>query len=70
MPEACPEALTADDVARILRCDRRAVYRLAREGKLPAARVGRLLRFSAETVERFLAGELAAAEAGGARDAE
>jgi excisionase family DNA binding protein len=36
--------LTAQEVAQILRVPRLAVYRLIREGRLPAVRIGRLVR--------------------------
>jgi excisionase family DNA binding protein len=48
------ELLTADDLAKRWRLPRTdQVYRLAREGKLPAVRIGRYVRFRLEAIEIF-----------------
>lgn len=49
------ELLTAEQVGRLLGIDRSTVYRMAEQGRLPAAKVGRQWRFRAEHVERMLA---------------
>lgn len=46
--------LTADDVAELLRVKRSTVWRWARDGKLPAVRFGRLIRFRSVDVENFM----------------
>ena len=45
---------TAADVARLLRLDKDTVYRLAREGELPAIRVGRQWRFDLGAIRERL----------------
>ena len=50
-----PEVITADEVAKILRVERKTVYNLFREGKLPCGkRVGRVIRFSKEALFAWL----------------
>lgn len=46
--------LTVDEVAAILRVSRMTVYRLIRNGQLPAVRVGRGYRIKAYAVEKYL----------------
>ena len=51
-----PLVLTADEVAALLRCDRKTVYSMAKRGKLPGCRrVGRCIRFSRERILDWLA---------------
>ena len=45
--------LTAEDVARRWQVKPAHVYRLAREGALPAVRLGRYRRFRLESIETF-----------------
>ncbi len=52
--------LSVDPVAELLGLTRPAVYRLVREGKLPAVAVGRYLRFDPIAVGKWI-------DAGGAR---
>jgi excisionase family DNA binding protein len=56
MPSPTPEPLlTADDVASILRVNRRAVYDLVHRHGLPALRVGgRHFRFSAKAIQAWV----------------
>jgi excisionase family DNA binding protein len=54
---ADPEVLTVEMVAELLRVDPEAVRALAREGGLPARKIGREWRFSRTAVLRWLAGE-------------
>ncbi len=51
-----PEILNSLEVARILHVPRQQVSRLAAEGKLPGARIGRTWRFSKSAIERMVAG--------------
>jgi excisionase family DNA binding protein len=46
------EVLTAAEVADLLKLPKSTVYELARRGVLPAARLGRTLRFVRSDVER------------------
>ncbi len=46
----------ADEIAQILRVPKGRVYELARQGKLPAVRMGRQIRFREESVDAWLAG--------------
>jgi excisionase family DNA binding protein len=41
-------------VAKILRCSRKSVYRLISSGRLSAVRWGRSYRFRREDIQRFL----------------
>jgi excisionase family DNA binding protein len=45
--------LTADELAERWRVPVGHVYRLAREGRIPAVRLGRYVRFHPDAVERF-----------------
>jgi len=49
--------LTAKEVAALFKASESLVYRLQREGRLPAVRIGWLLRFHPETVRAFMRGE-------------
>jgi excisionase family DNA binding protein len=51
-----PEVLTADDLALLLRVDRKTVYEAARRGQIPGVRrVGaRVLRWSRDVVLEWL----------------
>lgn len=45
--EDLPPMLTVDEVARLLRVDRKTVYEAVQRGELPGAlRVGRVIRFN------------------------
>jgi excisionase family DNA binding protein len=48
------ELLTADELAAFLRVHRSTIYRLLRNGQLPAFRVGSDWRFSRELIEKWL----------------
>lgn len=50
-----PEFLTASEVAAKLRISRMTVTRWVRDGKLPAVRLGAVLRIPTEAVDRMLA---------------
>jgi len=49
-----PEILTLEEVAQYLRVNNKTVYRLAKDGKLPAFKVGRNWRFHRADVERYI----------------
>ena len=57
---AAEPLLTAKDVAALIKASESLVYKLQREGRLPAIRIGWLLRFHPETVRAFMRGELVA----------
>lgn len=48
------EILTADEIARLLRVDRKTVYEAAQRGELPHRRLGRRLLFERGAVLRWL----------------
>jgi excisionase family DNA binding protein len=48
------EILTADEVAKLLRVDRKTVYEAAQRGELPHRRLGRRLLFERGAVLRWL----------------
>lgn len=47
-----------EEVCAILRVPVRMVYRMVREGRLPAIRVGRLMRFQKSEMSAFTSGSL------------
>jgi len=49
-----PRVLTVHELAEYLRVHQTTVYRLLREGKLPAFRVGSNWRFNREEIERWM----------------
>ncbi|BDG04985.1 helix-turn-helix domain-containing protein [Anaeromyxobacter oryzae] len=58
VPNTAPEALlTAKEVAGLLKASESMIYKLQREGRLPAIRIGWLLRFHPDTVRAFMRGE-------------
>lgn len=52
------EVMTAREVAELLALPVSTVYYLAREGRLPASRLGRTYRFLRPRIEQMLQGEL------------
>ncbi|HDQ72600.1 MAG TPA: DNA-binding protein [Chloroflexi bacterium] len=46
------QIMTAQEVAQYLRLDVATVYRLARAGKIPAAKMGRAWRFKRGMIDR------------------
>ena len=46
--------LLADEIAQIPRVPKGRIYELVRQGKLPAVRIGRQVRFREETVAAWL----------------
>jgi len=52
-----PRVLTVRELAGYLRVHQTTVYRLLREGKLPAFRIGSNWRFTREEIERWMIDE-------------
>ena len=48
--------LDAEDVARILGCNKETIYRMARSGKIPHFHVGARIKFSLEQIEKWVKG--------------
>ncbi len=46
--------ITAEEIAEILKVSPKSIYRWASEGRLPAFREGRLIRFLESDVEEFV----------------
>ena len=54
-PGEMPAMLTVHDVARMLNCSARTVYRLTDSGRMPRpAKLGSLVRWPRETIERWI----------------
>lgn len=49
-----PQLLTVRQVQELLHIDRSTIYRMAADGRLPAIRVGRQLRFPADDIRDFV----------------
>lgn len=49
------EILTVKQVADYLQISQKSVYKLVKEGKLPAAKVLNKIRFNKDTVDQFIA---------------
>lgn len=58
------EMLRVDEVAALLKFGRTKVYQLVADGELPAVRIGKALRISAEALQVWIR-EQAAANPGG-----
>ena len=65
MPES--DALTADEVAQLLRVSRNTVYNLVKRDELASYYVGRKMRFSRADVENYIARSAVLAKAAGAK---
>jgi excisionase family DNA binding protein len=48
------DLLTTKDVCEKLKVSRMTLHRLVRRGSLPVVRLGRLLRFRADSIEQYL----------------
>jgi excisionase family DNA binding protein len=53
------EVLTIDELAFYLKIPKSTLYKLAREGKVPANKVGRHWRFQKRSIDRWLERERA-----------
>lgn len=58
-PQTAESLLTPEAVARLLSCSPKSVYAWAARGVLPRVRLGRLVRFRASDVNRFIDANLA-----------
>ncbi len=54
-PERRPTVMTLEELARYLRINKSTVYRMARDGTLPAWKLGNVWRFKKEAIERWIA---------------
>ena len=54
-PERRPTVMTLEEVARYLRINKSTVYRMARDGTLPAWKLGNVWRFKKEAIESWIA---------------
>jgi len=52
-----PEIMNVEEVSDLLRVSSQTVYNMARQGKLPATKVGREWRFSREGIRRLVSGQ-------------
>ncbi len=46
--------MTAEEVAKYLNVDETTIYVWAKEGKIPAAKLGRLWRFDGDEIEKWV----------------
>lgn len=53
--DTLPEVLTADEVAQLLRVNRKTIYAAVQRGELRGQRIGSTLRFSRARVLQWLA---------------
>jgi len=59
--------LTLEEAAKHLKIGKSTIYRLAREGDLPAHRMGRVWRFDAEELDAWVKKHHTAAKRSGSR---
>jgi excisionase family DNA binding protein len=52
--EKRPTIMTLEEVARFLRLNKSTIYRMAREGTLPAWKLGNVWRFKKEAIEDWI----------------
>ena len=52
------DVLTPNEAAAYLKLNRRTLYRLAREGKIPATRIGAKWRFNRAALEQYVRGQV------------
>ncbi len=52
--ERRPTIMTLEEVARFLRLNKSTIYRMAREGMLPAWKLGNVWRFKKEAIEDWI----------------
>jgi excisionase family DNA binding protein len=51
---AMGQALTVEQLAGILQCSKKALYKMVQRGTLPSFRVGSMVRFDPETTAQWL----------------
>jgi len=61
------QILTLEEVSKYLKLHRATVYKMARAGKIPALKVGKVWRFKRARVEAWLDGNEKAVRSGTAR---
>jgi excisionase family DNA binding protein len=61
------EWLTLEELAHYLKRGRSTLYKMAREGKIPARKIGRSWRFDREEVDRWLRQQTSSAASGQSR---
>ena len=49
--------MTPDEIAAVLRITRKTVIIMAREGRIPCIRVGRIVRFDSDEIQRWIDGQ-------------
>lgn len=54
-PERRPTIMTLEEVARFLRLNKSTIYRMARDGTLPAWKLGNVWRFKKDAIEGWIA---------------
>jgi excisionase family DNA binding protein len=54
-PGEYAEIMTVSALARYLRCNRHTLYKLLKEGKIPALRIGGGWRFRRSNIDRWMA---------------
>lgn len=52
--ERRPTIMTLEEVARFLRLNKSTIYRMAREGTLPAWKLGNVWRFKKDAIEDWI----------------
>ena len=50
-----PTVMTLEEVSRYLRINKSTVYRMARDGTLPAWKLGNVWRYKKDSIERWIA---------------
>lgn len=50
--------MTINDVSQYLRISKANVYELAKQGRLPSIRIGKLWRFKKDLVDEWITGEI------------
>lgn len=51
---AMGQALTVEQLAELLQCSKKALYKMVRRGTLPSFRVGTMVRFDPEITAQWL----------------
>ena len=54
MEETRPTIMTLDEVAKYLRIHKSTVYRMTKEGKIPAIKIGNQWRFKKNKIDEWL----------------
>ena len=52
--EAMEQALTVEQLASLLQCSKKALYKMIKRGTLPCFRIGAMLRFDPEVTAQWL----------------